>query len=56
MRRRLAFVSEKNLMKIRELVYKGHVTVRSKGKSIRIKTPSCKALRKLNQLEGKVII
>lgn len=53
MRRKLAFVSEKNCMKIKDLVYKGHVTVRSKGKNIRIKTPPCKALRKLNQLDGK---
>lgn len=51
MRRKLAFVSEKNCMKMKDLVYKGHVTVRSKGKNIRIKTPPCKSLRRLNQLQ-----
>lgn len=38
-------------MKMRELVYQGHVTFRHKGKNIRIRTPPCKALRKLNQIE-----
>ncbi|XP_055371999.1 protein cramped-like [Condylostylus longicornis] len=51
MRRKLQFVSEKNYMKIKDLVYKGYAIARSKGKNIRIKTPSCKALRRLNQLE-----
>lgn len=51
MRRKLQFISEKNCMKIRELVYQGHVTFRHKGKNIRIRTPPCKALRKLNQIE-----
>lgn len=52
MRKKLVFVNHKACMKLRELVYKGSVTVRVKGKNIKIKTPSCKALRKLNQLEG----
>lgn len=52
MRKKLVFVNQKACMKLKELVYKGSVTVRVKGKNIRIKTPSCKALRKLNQLEG----
>uniref|UniRef100_A0A1B0DM91 SANT domain-containing protein n=1 Tax=Phlebotomus papatasi TaxID=29031 RepID=A0A1B0DM91_PHLPP len=51
MRRKLIFVNEKACMKLRELVYRGYVTIREKGKNIRIKTPSCRALRKLNQLE-----
>ncbi|XP_037938635.1 protein cramped [Teleopsis dalmanni] len=51
MRRKLQFVTDKNFMKLKILVYQGHVTVRSKGKNVRIKTPSCKALRKVNQLD-----
>lgn len=51
MRRKLQFISEKNCVKIRELVYQGHVIFRHKGKNIRIRTPPCKALRKLNQIE-----
>lgn len=51
MRRKLQFNSEKSCIKIRELVYHGHVTFRYKGKNIRIRTPPCKALRKLNQIE-----
>ena len=35
--------------KLDELVQKGGVTVKVKGKSIRIKTPICRALKRLNQ-------
>ncbi|XP_030568090.1 protein cramped [Drosophila novamexicana] len=51
MRRKLQFLSEKHFMKLKQLIYQGHITVRCKGKNIRIKTPSCKALRRLNQLD-----
>ncbi|KAH8342673.1 hypothetical protein KR067_010449 [Drosophila pandora] len=53
MRRKLTFLTEKHFMKMKQLVYQGQIMVRSKGKNIRIKTPSCKALRRLNQLDGK---
>uniref|UniRef100_A0A182N409 SANT domain-containing protein n=1 Tax=Anopheles dirus TaxID=7168 RepID=A0A182N409_9DIPT len=51
MRRKVPFQNKKYFHKLKELVYKGFTTVREKGKNIRIKTPSCRALRKLNQLE-----
>lgn len=54
MRKKLVFVNAKACMKLKELVYHGSVSIRVKGKNIRIKTPSCKALRQLNQMEGKV--
>uniref|UniRef100_A0A1A9W970 Myb-like domain-containing protein n=1 Tax=Glossina brevipalpis TaxID=37001 RepID=A0A1A9W970_9MUSC len=54
MRRKLQFVTDKHFMKLRNLVYHGHITVRCKGKNIRIKTPSCKALRRLNQLDDSL--
>lgn len=53
MRRKLQFLTEKHFMKLKQLIYHGHIIVRSKGKNIRIKTPSCKALRRLNQLDGE---
>lgn len=52
MRKRVTFPNQKCFMKLRELVYKGWVSLRVKGKTYRIKTPSCKALRKINQVEG----
>ncbi len=52
MRKKLVFVDAKACMKLKELVYHGSVSIRVKGKNIRIKTPSCKALRQLNQMEG----
>uniref|UniRef100_A0A034V7L3 Protein cramped n=1 Tax=Bactrocera dorsalis TaxID=27457 RepID=A0A034V7L3_BACDO len=54
MRRKLQFVTDKHFMKLRNLVYHGHITVRCKGKNLRIKTPSCKALRRLNQLDDSL--
>lgn len=55
MKRKLVMSKEKTFLKFRELVYKGFVTIRWKGKNIKIKTPSCRALRKLNQLEGNTV-
>lgn len=52
MKKKLIMSSEKSFLKLRDLVYRGSVTVRVKGKNIKIKTPSCRALKKLNQLEG----
>lgn len=54
MRRKLQFITDKHFMKLKNLVYNGHITIRSKGKNIRIKTPPCKALRKLNQVDDSL--
>ncbi|KFB39108.1 AGAP001029-PA-like protein [Anopheles sinensis] len=51
MRKKVPFQKKKYFQKLKDLVYKGFTMVREKGKTIRIKTPSCRALRKLNQLE-----
>lgn len=51
-RRKIGFLSEKNAVKLNELIYNGNTQVRVKGKTIRIKTPVCRALRKINQLQG----
>lgn len=56
MKRKMVMSKEsKAFLKLRDLVYKGAVTIRLKGKNIKVKTPSCRALRKLNQLEGNTI-
>lgn len=54
-RKKIGFVSEKNSVKLNELIYSGNTQVRIKGKTIRIKTPVCRALRKLNQLQGNLL-
>lgn len=51
MRKKVPFQNKKYFHKLKDLVYKGTVIIREKGRNIRIKTPSCRALRKLNQLE-----
>ncbi|XP_055523451.1 protein cramped isoform X2 [Wyeomyia smithii] len=51
MRKKVPFQNKKYFHKLKDLVYKGAVMIREKGRNIRIKTPSCRALRKLNQLE-----
>lgn len=52
MRKKIGAVSEKNCIKLNELIYTGSVAIRRRGKTIRIRTPMCRALRKLNQLDG----
>ncbi|XP_066592861.1 protein cramped [Prorops nasuta] len=51
LRRKLPRLHEKVHLKLNELVYWGSTQVRLRGKTMRIKTPICRALRKLNQLE-----
>ncbi|XP_068082936.1 protein cramped [Anabrus simplex] len=51
LRKKLGCVSEKTCLKLNELIYKGSTQIRIRGKTLRIKTPICRALRKLNQLE-----
>ncbi|XP_015603820.1 protein cramped-like [Cephus cinctus] len=51
LRRKLPRIHEKVHLKLNELVYWGSTQVRLRGKTMRIKTPICRALRKLNQLE-----
>lgn len=56
-RRKIGFCTEKIMcMKLNELVYKGTIQIRIKGKTLRIKTPLCRALRKLNRLQGMYIV
>lgn len=51
LRKKIGFVTEKNALKLNELVYSGSTQIRIRGKTWRIKTPVCKALRKLNFIE-----
>ncbi|KAG7202399.1 hypothetical protein KM043_018715 [Ampulex compressa] len=51
LRRKLPRIHEKIHLKLNELVYWGSTQVRLRGKTMRIKTPICRTLRKLNQLE-----
>ncbi len=41
-------VDEKKGAKLQELVFYGHTTVRSRGKTYRLRTPICRALKRLN--------
>lgn len=43
--------NDKNWQKLNELVHHGVATIRIKGKRIRVKTPVCSALKKLNSFE-----
>ncbi|KAL1509346.1 hypothetical protein ABEB36_004101 [Hypothenemus hampei] len=49
--KKLEVITEKALMKLVELIYTGAMCIRVKGKNVRIKTPMCRALVKLNQLD-----
>ena len=45
-------VTEKTSLKLNELVITGFTHLRVKGKNVHIRTPRCRTLRRLNQLEG----
>ena len=47
-------LNEKTGAKLEELVFKGHTTVRVRGKSYRIKTPMCATLKRLNDTGSDV--
>lgn len=51
MRKKLSCITEKTSVKLNELISKGHTLIRLRGKTIRIRTPLCRALRKLNHLD-----
>ncbi|CAG0919331.1 unnamed protein product [Notodromas monacha] len=44
---------EKSVAKLSELVQSGSTKVRIRGKTIRIRTPMCRALKKINDMDGK---
>ncbi|KAJ9598246.1 hypothetical protein L9F63_011067, partial [Diploptera punctata] len=51
-RKRVGYCTEKIICtKLNELVYRGSIQLRTRGKTLRIKTPICKALRRLNRIE-----
>ena len=52
LRKKLGHITEKNSQKLNELIYSGRTQVRVRGKTWRIKTPICRALRRLNNLDG----
>ncbi|XP_049765730.1 protein cramped isoform X3 [Schistocerca cancellata] len=51
MRKKLSCITEKTSVKLNELISKGHTLIRLRGKTIRIRTPLCRALRRLNHLD-----
>ncbi|CAG9571996.1 unnamed protein product [Danaus chrysippus] len=50
LRRKLVSVNEKICARLGEMVRGGSIAVRTKGKTIRVRTPMCRALRRLNQI------
>ncbi|KAK3878583.1 hypothetical protein Pcinc_016796 [Petrolisthes cinctipes] len=44
-------LDERRALKLQELIRKGSTSVRVRGKSIRVRTPICRALKKLNQID-----
>ncbi|CAH1778154.1 unnamed protein product [Owenia fusiformis] len=51
LRRKVRKLDDKNLDKLRELINKGSTSVKVNGKNIRVRTPVCRALKKLNNIE-----
>lgn len=51
LRKKQRVLNLKTAVKLSELVERGTTTIKVRGKTFRIKTPVCRALKKLNQLE-----
>lgn len=56
LRKKIGHITEKNAQKLNELIYIGRTQVRVSGKTWRIKTPVCPALRRLNKLGGTICL
>ncbi|CAH0397616.1 unnamed protein product [Chilo suppressalis] len=50
LRKKLASVSEKTCARLSDMVRDGSIVVRARGRNVRVRTPACRALRKLNQI------
>uniref|UniRef100_A0A8D8Q3E4 Protein cramped-like n=1 Tax=Cacopsylla melanoneura TaxID=428564 RepID=A0A8D8Q3E4_9HEMI len=50
MRKKCGVITVKNCIKLNELIYGGITQIRTKGKTLRIRTPNCRAMRKMNQV------
>ncbi|KAL3265316.1 hypothetical protein HHI36_009524 [Cryptolaemus montrouzieri] len=53
LRKKVGMFTQKINHKLNELIHNGCVAIRVKGKMVRIKTPMCAALRRLNKLDEK---
>ncbi|KAJ8321235.1 hypothetical protein KUTeg_001211 [Tegillarca granosa] len=51
LRKKIKGLNEKDGLKLGELVHNGYTIVKVRGKNVRIKTPTCNALKKLNNVE-----
>ncbi|XP_039747946.1 protein cramped [Pararge aegeria] len=50
LRRKLASVNEKTCARLGELVRMGSMAVRARGRTVKVRTPMCRALKRLNQI------
>lgn len=50
--RKVGFCNYINWTKLYEIIYYGSTKIRCKGRMWEMKTPDCRALRKINCLEG----
>lgn len=51
-KRLVSGVVARAILRLSELVWHGVVAVRTGGRTVRVRTPICRALRRLNKLEG----
>ncbi|KAI5636947.1 protein cramped [Phthorimaea operculella] len=52
LRKKLVSVNEKTCARLGEMVLGGSMVIRARGRNVRVRTPMCRALRKLNQITG----
>lgn len=55
LRKKISLSNKKHYEKLSEMIYSGSTQLKFRGKVRKVRTPLCKALRKLNQIEGKLL-
>lgn len=50
MRKKCGVITLKNCFKLNELIFAGSTQIRVKGKTLRVRTPNCRAMRKVNRV------
>ncbi|XP_048481477.1 protein cramped [Plutella xylostella] len=55
LRKKLVSVPEKTCARLGEMVARGGLVLRARGRQLRVRTPPCRALRKLNQIHERCV-
>lgn len=56
LRKKISLSHKKHYEKLSEMIYSGATQLKIRGKARKVRTPLCRALRKLNHIQGKFLL